>query len=497
VSVRRLLSVAILAAALLARPVAVLADGSVDAFAEGLQAAFTALQSGRCDAPKWRTLVSDPSLATAPGSIRSIAYVGAAMCIGGPQAHDWIRKATDEGDATPWVWGVRFGDDVRRKDTEDALHVLEVTGARSEWTHLETYSDETLSMFWRNVRTDKVAERRLLGLLDRGHWTPTNPAADASPLWADLAEALLQEGKPDDATRVARRITLPSVLFRMRVDKRFDEISAADPQLFDVETAARAVLKRHQADYAVMPNRDDVAGEIIRDLQLLNRLDEALALADKTLAKARVTDGRGGDHRNWIEDYRARILDDLGRHDEALSIEEAATARLERGHPNVSQRINLAGMMIASGRHEDVLKTLAPFDDKGLSVSPYGAMWVAAERSCAAGALGREQVKAAAMSFTAVHAADNKGARLKALLCANDLAGARELVVGWLANPDDRAYALVQLCSFAKTPLAPFEAELDRRFEVVRTDPAVIAAAAKVGRVETTPLNGSIWIDSL
>jgi len=466
------------------------------AFGERLQASLVQLGQRTCEVATWRNLLSDPAFPAAPSRLRSLVYYGAAVCIRGPEGHQWIRQATDQTDAPPFTWALRFADDVDRKDKEDGLHALEVSAAQSNWTEVRTFSDQALFRFWRDLRSDPTDNRRLLGLLDRAGWKPQSLGGDGSALWSEWALILLEDGKTTDAARVAKRITRPDVLFRLRLDKRFDPITTSDVKAFDVDGAAVAVLEGHRAAYAAHPEDDELAYEIIQDLRLLNRLDEALSVADKTLAKSEVKDDRGQDYRNWIEDRRAMVLGDLDRVEEALAIEQRAAERSEHGSPNVSQRINLAGLLSSVGKHEEALGMLAPFE-KGLSASPYGNMWVAAERACAAGALGRSAIATKALAFTAAHAADNKGARLKAQLCANDLSGARATVMGWLASPTERQYALVQLSRFAATPLPPFQAELARRFEIVRSDPAVVAAVDKVGRTETSKLNGSIWIDFL
>lgn len=478
-------------------PLPLVGPNPVAEFAERLQSAISQLQQQKCEAATWRGLIDDPVLPKVASRLRSYAYSGAAICVGGADARQWVRKSTEEPDAPPNAWGLRFAIDVDLKDTSDALHALEVTAERSGWTAVETYNDLALFRFRRLLEPDAGAGRRLLRLLDRVGWKPSGLIASPSALWKDLAQFDLEDGKAADATRVAKRITAPAVLFSMRLDRRFDPLVKADPNAFDVEKAAVATLERHRAQYADHPDQGEIAYEIIEDLRLLNRPEEALIFADQTLAKADVKDERGQDYHHWIEDRRAMVLADLGRFDEALAIEQKAASSAEHGAPNVSQRINLAGLLSMAGKSEDALQMLAPFGN-GLTASPYGDMWVATERLCAANALGRDAVAKMALAFTAVHAADNKGARLKAQLCANDLAGARQTVVGWLENPADRQYALLQLCRFAPgAPPPPFQAELIRRFETVRTDPAVIAAVERVGRTETSRLAGGIWTDVL
>jgi hypothetical protein len=469
----------------------------LEAFGQRLQAAVTRIQAGKCEPQTWRSLQADPEFPKAPSTMRSIIYVGLAACVGGPETHDWIRKATDEKDVLPSAWGLRFADDVDRKDTADALHALEASAEQAGWTHVETYTDRALFGFWRNLRTEPEAKRRLLTLLDRVRWKPSEPVGDASAIWSDLALSLAQEGKAAEAAHVAERITLPSVLFSMRLDKRLDPVVQANPQAFDVEYAAFATLQQHQRAYALAPEHDELAYEIIQDLRLLNRLDEALAVADATLAKKDVKDNEGRDYRHWIEDRRAMVLNDLGRFDEALALERHAAERQEGGSPNVSNRINLAGFLNGVGRHDEALATLAPFDKPGLSASIYGEMWVNTERACAAAALGRDNIKAKALAFTAAHAADNRAARIKATLCANDLTGARQAFVDWLADPEARGEALLQLSEFAPVKMPPYDAEIARRFAAVRKDPALLDAIAKVGRTETSKLSGSTWIDFL
>ncbi len=453
------------------------------------------MQSGKCATATWEAIAADPGLGKLPSSLKSVIYDSLAVCVGGERAVGWAKLATAEKDAPPLAWAMRFVVDVQTGDKVDALLSLDgaVRASKTVDEPLSIFNDDAVFQLRRELKDDGGGLRHLLTDLDEGDWIPKAPSTDASGLWREYSLMLLQDRRTVDAVRVGRKVTLPRELLAMRLDKQFDPIISAHPEAFDVTFAAFATLERQRKIYAAAAD-DSEAYQIIDTLRLLGRLDEALSFADATLAKKDIRDSRGNDYRNWIEDRRAYVLFDLGRFDEGIVAERASAGRKENDQPNVSNAINLAGMLNGAGRHADALAALAPFEE-GRETSPYGAMWVAAERACAATGLADAATAAKALSFTQAHVNDNRNARVKALLCANQPAEAAAVYVAWLQNPVERTEALVQLCHFAQASRAPFDAIIGDRFGKLRDDPAVQAAVAKVGRTDTLTLYGSVWID--
>jgi tetratricopeptide (TPR) repeat protein len=484
---------AVLAASVLLAPPTRAADAPGQPLPARVATALRLLASGTCDGPAWNAISADPDLDKLPSNIRASAYSAMAKCVGGPRAHDWVRRATAEPNAPSFAWVERLDVGVRNGDTEDALASLEVMAARAK-AAIEPFP--SLDLRWiaaldGRLKNDPTRQQRFLAALDDGGWAPARPGEDASFLWRDYAGLLVDQQRITDAQRVTRKIHRPEALLLLRLDKKFDAVTSASPADFDVPNAAAGALQHNQLAYA---DATDQVGayEIINSLRLLGRLDEALSFADATLAKPEIRDARGHDYRNWIEDRRAYVLYDMGRFDEAIAAERSAAGHKENQAVNVSNAINLAGMLNAVGRHAEALTVLPALDGP---VSGYGAMWVAAERACAANAISNAAETQKALAFTAAHAADNRNARVKALLCVNDVAAAAKVYVLWLRDPQDHAMALLQLCHFAPSARAPFDTIVGDRFEQIRKDPEVQAEVGKVGRTETLALHGAAWID--
>ena len=479
-------------ATLFARPAWAAPDPAHDLDAR-VREVFAAMGAGKCDPEGLRAIAGDPGFKELPSVIKSVTYATLVTCVGGASTEEWLNLATAEPDAPPFVWSLQFVEHVSLSRYDDALADLEtaarLSGATGQPLGLER--DDAVFHVRQKLQADLPRQRRFLSALDAGRWTPQDMTQNPSSYWLDLSLMLMEAGQEREAARVARKVTKAADLFGMRLDKRFATLVSTDPSLFDIEYAAFAELER-QRKLQDQATTDNGVYEIIDALRTLGRFDEALALADRTLLKAQIVDSQGKDYRNWIEDRRAYVLLNMGRFDEAIAAERVAATRLESGHANVSQVINLAEMLIGQGKFRDALDLLPPMDKPGLT-SPLGAAFVAEIRVCAYNGLGDEKAEREALAITQTHVGDNRPARLRALLCANDIEGASAHMIGWLKDPMHREDALVELSPAPDMPLGPFDAILSKRFATVRRDPAVLAAVAQVGHTERLSRIGGIW----
>ena len=185
-----------------------------------------------------------------------------------------------------------------------------------------------------------------------------------------------------------------------------------------------------------------------------------------------------GEELAWTMDYRARALAQLGRFDEAVAQLRAAAERPEYGAPNVSQSINLAGLLADLGRGAEAEAIVAQVMARGLS--PYGRMQAEAVRACA-----RTGPAAEALAYLREHQADAPAALQDALICEGDLQAAARLYIERLSDPDRRTSALAELQDYATPPvMTPLQQAAIRRREQLRRRPDVQAAIARVGRIE-------------
>lgn len=455
-----------------------------------------ALTEGRCDVPRIRKFLDRADFQNLTGTARSLAYSALGVC-DRSGLHEAVLKATAEPDAASLAWSLRFLDAAERKDMPDALRSIRAAVDRKSDGTLTFFSDDLVYQVARELRDDATGFRAYAAELDRADWKTSDPHYRGDFVWARYAGLLADAGDRTHAWRVASRVTEPGELLRMSLDKRYDAIVAVDPERFDIPASAEAELMRAQDLLARNPRDGTAVSHVLGLLRMLGRQQAALDLVDKTLAiEGAVLSYRGDDHRNWLLNDRALVLLELGRFDDAVAAMENAANLSERGGPNVSQTINLAGFQVATGRFEAALKTLASGEQSmQANVTPYGRMWIAAERACAYQGLGRKDEAARAVAATAAQAKDNHGAHAKALLCVGDLDGAAAAYKARLADAGTRAAALTQLSRFLQPPLTPFDAEMHRRLETLRSRADIQAAVAEVGRTRDFQIQSGSLVD--
>lgn len=459
-----------------------------------LQAVAKGLSAGKCDVPRMRRLTQHPDWGQVPSMARSFTWAMIGLC-DYDSLHEAAQKATAEPETPAMAWIVRFTDSVRRDDFTDAVTALAAAVERKDETF--TLFDDDVYKVARETRDDRALFRRFAGLLDRAAWRPEEPLAGGDWIWAGYAAILADEGDKAQAWRIASRVTEPEELLKMRLDKRFDPVVAIDASRFDVVAAAEGRLKAYRDALAKNPRDGTAATYAVAMLRILGRHAEALTLVDSTLAQSgKITTHDGDDQRVWLANDRALVLFELGRFDEAVAAMEAAAAKDEDGGPNVSQAINLSGLQNSTGRFGAALATLSVFDKEKRSVSPYGLMWIEAERACALFGLGRGAEAAPAMAYTAEHAKENDGARAKALLCADDQAALATAVRERLASADRRDEALMWLSRYKWTATrTAFDLQLGDRLEALRQRPDVRAAIDTAGRIQDVPVHVGPMID--
>jgi len=471
-------------------PFAQAAASGADALTARWTVALQHIGEGKCDGAEWTAISQDPAFQKLASRMRSVTYVNLSACIGGARQHEWRVLASLEREAIPLAWGLLFLEAVDRRDTVEALADLEadIAASRRDGAPFTVPNDDGIYVLRYNLKEDALQRRRLFRDLDASNWQPSDPVDDLSSFWADYSTMLLESGDQLAAGRVAKKVTAPIDLFGMRLDRRFAPLVERDPATFDVAYAAYATLEHLQRAYAHATD-DNGAYEIIGAMRALGRYEDALAFADQVLKKDQIVDHRGLDYRNWIEDRRASVLLDLGRFDEAIAGQRTAASHLERGHANLSQFLNLAKMLVGQGRFREALMTLEPLR----TTDPADTAFVAGVRACAFSGLGDLKGEQEALAFTAAHVSDNRHARLRALVCADDTPGAVALMLAWLNDPLHLEDALVDLCTASAVPLGSYDAVLSKRFAKVRNDPSIVAAVAKLGHTEALTKVGAIW----
>lgn len=341
-----------------------------------------------------------------------------------------------------------------------------------------------------------ASELRVHDVLSTLSYAPEEGGFDDS-LRTQHALLLLTAGQPDRARERVSTVLEPRQVMIMRVDRRFDALHQDSTFLarLDVRAAAEADLARARS--TARPNNLNDVLRIAQALRSLGRHDEALALLDHHIARAQAPAGGGyedvEDSLNWLLNERAYTLYDLDQADEAREAFGNSIAVGESGDWNVSQVINFASMLISEQRPRDALEVVRTVG----RTSPYGDMWIAAVRACAAAQLGDTALQETSLTYLRAHVDDNVAALARALLCVNDLDGAAALYVQRLSDLEQRRGALLALQRY-RSPLGsalPYTAVLRERLERVRERPEVQAAVAAVGRIEDVPLQSVYWGD--
>jgi tetratricopeptide (TPR) repeat protein len=458
--------------------------------------------------PAARRLVANRLFAKTPADIQLTVWSVAAICSAAQnnsaETFADAEAATQLPGAGDYVWALRVASAVDLNRPDAVVETVEAAAATRP-AALSKIKPDVFAEFGRDQLKAGARDdaRRVFTALEKAGFTSSYPAVAADGVWLQDADLAVEAGDARHAAALLGRLDYAWALMDAKLDGRFADAVAAQPARFDLKAAVARNLDHDRAIVAANPNLLAAVNLVLFDLRALGRFDEALAMAQAALDRAgnptpaqpAFTDQ--AEQLNWTSDAKAFVLLDLGRADEAVDLERRAAGLAENGHPgNVSQTINLAGFLNATGRADETLKALQVFD-QGRGASPYGQAWVHAERACAYQQLGRGTELAGELAYLAAHEADNPGARLKALLCANDTAGAAALLIGRLHNPEDRGQALVDLSRFDPPAHAtPFAAALTARLAAVAARPDVQAAIAQAGHVETIPLNGEVFSDA-
>lgn len=470
------------------------------------QTLYTQLRdTAQCPAalPVARTFAASAPFSALPAAVRETLLYEIMSCAwsqeDGEAAAAATRAARDAGaswaDYVLLQIGVRFQLDAAAVEGLHALSASDpaqfdtlparfVWGALRAARRLDPGGDEAL----------RVHE----ALAARNYAFPDNDADDS--LRVDHARLLTARGEVARARARLETVIDPRLILTLRIDRTFDPLrgDAGFERRLDVAAAAEASLARARAEAARDPRKLSRVLALAQALRTLGRNEEALAVLDQAITKAQGAGGAASfddtpQYLNWILNEKAYVLYDLNRPNEARNVFGESIAVGEEGEPSVSQVINFASMLAAEGRAADAIQVVSTVGE----ASPYGDMWVASVRACAAQQIGDAALRDEAMAFLRSHEDDNVAALARALLCVNDIDAAAALYIRRLGDPAERAGALIALQTYRRTPrpALPQEQTLYERLEQVRARADVRAAVEAVGRIEEVPLRSVYWGD--
>lgn len=423
-----------------------------------------------------------------PANLRYRALLVASMIAAqngqDSKAHDLSLRATTFDQADDAAWKVRLNSAFAASNYRDAAQ--SVTAMAQRWPgRLDDIYPGAIGQLHRELtQAHQVdVDRSMLDALFNADWQAEG--VEPSAMWRDLALLHIEHHDIARAGAVALRIDSAQTALSMRVDRRFDAITASHPQAFDVDRLMDAQITAAEARMKAHPDRLKPITDL-QELLLLNReYARVLAISDAAAKHAKQGDGGTAytdfsDRYNWILDNRYRALAGEGRWNEAVRVETLAARRPEHGAMNVSQLINLANLH-ADLQHPD--KAAELIVELG-QMSPYGRMQLEIVKLKIA--IGRKDNSAAAtvMAYLREHRDDAITTWQGALLLHGDLDDAAALLIERLHKPAWRNGALVAMQHYAKATETPMEALLHQRWATITARTDVQAAMRKVGRVE-------------
>lgn len=344
---------------------------------------------------------------------------------------------------------------------------------------------EHLDIAWglyRGWRDNPGAQRRLLQSLLDARFEPSD--AIAEPLWYELARLHLDAGDVTRARAAAGRTSGVMEAVKMRIDRRFDPVLAAEPSLGDVRAqgerrlaSARTKAASHPGDVALL--RD------VADAQLLLGDHDAtlrtVAAMTDTLGTPAERSAARPDYRPYLLMLRAVLHRRNGAFGPLLEDAEMASFLTVPGTADLG-KLSRAATHCDLGRPDDAEAALDPAMDAMEYVSLYQAL----QRVCIATA--RDDSAAAAQHLATLRekaTPDDMAFVLDAQLYMGDVAGAASTFIALLERPSTRADMLVVAQRDRDPPPAPGEKRYLAALEAMLARPDVRAAVEKVGRIET------------
>lgn len=363
-------------------------------------------------------------------------------------------------------------------------------------------NDATIFSLLGNISATPGKYRELLQALHDGNWQPAILSADY--YWFDFTNILVERKEIEAAKSVSRRIRNPYFLALLKIDKRFDAITSANPAQFDMAKATTLYLDDMRARAKNNPDSLQAMDQLIEALIRTAHFQEALTFAEATLLELAKPDaGRFADRlgRNSILDARMRALFHLRRGaDAARQLEEAVRPAPKSLH-NYQELINLAHLLNALGWPLDTLQTITVLDerysrkadaryfkdrneDDGERVQILACAFHGLKGD--EGILDKEKRIADAMAFFRTRTNYGPFSHINALLCQGSIEPAAKILIEQLRKERWRLDALFfcQNLASART----LEAKNEPQWKALCARPDVVQAINLVGRVGDYPM---------
>lgn len=400
-------------------------------------------------------------------------------------AHRWLSRSSAYARAADMDWHLRLRAAFDLADYVDSGRCI-ATIARRWPDTLDQLNERAIfrvaAMLDKNP-AQEADRRELLDSLFDARWTDDGVAPDG--LWLDLVRLQLKQGKADKAAVVARRIAAPRSVLALLVDRRYDALTNQEGFERDIDQVAATALRRAEARARAAPER--LQPRVAVQVLLLEdrQFERVLASSDEVIARVG-GDGGGSAYADfdeeypWILDSRARALRGLERWDEALAQLRKAARRPEHGGLNVSQSLNLGMLYAELDRPADALEMI---EELG-SMSDYGRMVRESIALIVAVTNGDAAAIAEHLDYLRDHRDDAIGQYQDALLAADRIDAAADLMIERLRSERWRSDALLSVQDYAPVPMTPLARRNKDRLSRIMAMPRVRAELDKIGRIE-------------
>jgi tetratricopeptide (TPR) repeat protein len=281
--------------------------------------------------------------------------------------------------------------------------------------------------------------------------------------WVELIAHRLEKKDLDGARAVLAKVDAFESLISMQVDRRFDELRKASPELFDLSAAVRRQLA--------------LAWRLIE----VGRHPDGLALMDSALAAGALMFDDWKEQYSWALSARGFALSASGQHPDALTAFSQAVAAAHYKEDFQKFATNLALVLVRLGRPDEALTSLRNLGE----TSDFGALLSSSVYQRAYLLNGDIARAEAALLRVRANEAAKPGIYLEALLRAGKLGDARDYLLQRLRDPDRRPEALLDAQTWRNPPLTPEQRPVATRKQQLLALPEVRKAIEEVGRIES------------
>lgn len=341
---------------------------------------------------------------------------------------------------------------------------------------------EMVSLLHYELRDSPDAQRAQLQRLFDAGFDPVD--GRASGLWLELVRLHLDAGDIPRARAASSRVDGVASAVAMRIDRRFDPLTAADPSLADIRVQGQRALAAVRAKAEKRPNDIALQYEMVDAHLMLGEHAEVDALVTAMtdmIGKPGERDLVGFNQRSEMLLARATMHRRNGNIQGVLEDAEMASLLTDAEYYDMG-KVRLAGTLCYLRRTKEAAAAI----DHEPDASDWLQQVQRLQRVCIAVNEGDITTAKAHLAQLREEAdISTISLLLGGQLFIEDVEGAAATYIAMLTNPATRIEALEYAQRDRNPPLLPGEEAHERAFQKMRDRDDVKAAIEKVGRVET------------